>query len=59
VKFLRQKHGIRAAPPPDRDSDLFTIEQTAHELGVTHTTIYPWLRPRSVGSGDWGRSRVG
>jgi DNA invertase Pin-like site-specific DNA recombinase len=44
VKFLRQKHGIRAAPAPDRDSGLFTIEQAAAELGVNHTTIYRWLR---------------
>jgi len=44
VKFLRQKHGIRAAPPPDPDSGLFTIEQAAAELGVNHTTIYRWLR---------------
>ena len=44
VKFVRQKHGIRAAPPPDPDSGLFTIEQAAAELGVNHTTIYRWLR---------------
>jgi excisionase family DNA binding protein len=44
VKFLRQKHGIRAAPSPDPDSGLFTIEQAAAELGVNHTTIYRWLR---------------
>ncbi|MGO9898783.1 MAG: helix-turn-helix domain-containing protein [Solirubrobacteraceae bacterium] len=44
VKFLRQKHGIRAAPPPDTDSDLGTIEQAASKLGVNHTTIYRWLR---------------
>ena len=44
VKLLRQKHGIPAAPPPDPDSDLFTIEQAARELGVNHTTIYRWLR---------------
>jgi DNA invertase Pin-like site-specific DNA recombinase/predicted DNA-binding transcriptional regulator AlpA len=44
VKFLRQKHGIRAAPPPDPKRDLFTIEQAASELGVNHTTIYRWLR---------------
>ena len=44
VKFLRQKHGILAAPPSDLDSDLFTIEQGARELGVNHTTIYRWLR---------------
>ena len=44
VKFVRQKHGIRAAPEPDPDSDLYTIEQAAKELGVTTTTIYRWLR---------------
>ncbi|MGH3632215.1 MAG: recombinase family protein, partial [Sciscionella sp.] len=44
VKFLRQKHGIRAAPPPNPDSDLHTIQQAARELGVNHTTIYRWLR---------------
>ena len=44
VKFLRQKHGIRAAPAPDTDSDLCTIEQAASKLGVNHTTIYRWLR---------------
>jgi excisionase family DNA binding protein len=44
VKFLRQKHGIRAAPPPDTESNLFTIAQAASELGVNHTTIYRWLR---------------
>jgi excisionase family DNA binding protein len=44
VKFLRQKHGIRAAPPPNPDSGLFTIDQAARELGVNHTTIYRWLR---------------
>jgi DNA invertase Pin-like site-specific DNA recombinase len=45
VKHVRQKHGIRAAaPPPDTDSDLCTIEQAASKLGVNHTTIYRWLR---------------
>ena len=44
VKFVRHKHGIRAAPAPDPDSDLYTIEQAAKELGVTTTTIYRWLR---------------
>ena len=43
---LRVKHGIPAAPPPDPDSDLFTIEQAADELGVAHTTIYRWLQRR-------------
>ena len=44
VKHVRQKHGIRAAPAPDTDSDLCTIEQAASKLGVNHTTIYRWLR---------------
>jgi excisionase family DNA binding protein len=44
VKHVRQKHGIRAAPPPDPKSNLYTIEQAAKELGVNHTTIYRWLR---------------
>jgi len=44
VKHVRQKHGIRAAPPLDTDSELCTIEQAAHQLGVNHTTIYRWLR---------------
>ena len=44
VKHVRQKHGIPAAPPPDTDSDLCTIEQAASKLGVNHTTIYRWLR---------------
>ena len=44
VKFVRQKHGIRAAPAPDPDSDLYTIQQAAAELGVTTPTVYRWLR---------------
>lgn len=36
--------GSLAPAPPDPDSDLFTIEQTAELLGVAHTTIYRWLR---------------
>jgi DNA invertase Pin-like site-specific DNA recombinase len=43
VKHVRQKHAIPAAPPPDPDSDLFTIRQAAAELGVTPPTIYRWL----------------
>ena len=43
VKHVRQKHGIPAAPPPDPDSDLFTIRQAAAALGVTPPTIYRWL----------------
>jgi excisionase family DNA binding protein len=44
VKRVRQQHRIPAAPPPDPDSELLTIEKAASELGVTHTTIYRWLR---------------
>ncbi len=44
VAYVRKKHAIDAAPPPDADSDLFTIDQAARELGVTATTIYRWLR---------------
>jgi excisionase family DNA binding protein len=44
VKHVRQKHGIPAAPAPDPDSDLYTIQQAASQLGVTITTIYRWLR---------------
>jgi excisionase family DNA binding protein len=44
VASLRVKHAIPAAPPPDPDSGLFTVEQAAGELGVAQTTIYRWLR---------------
>jgi excisionase family DNA binding protein len=44
VAHVRKKNKIPAAPPPDPDSGLFTIDQAADELGVTHTTIYRWLR---------------
>jgi excisionase family DNA binding protein len=44
VAYLRVKHGIPAAPPPDPASDLFTVEQAAGELGVAETTIYRWLK---------------
>ncbi len=44
VAYLRTKHGIPAAPPPDPSSDLFTVEQATIELGVAQTTIYRWLR---------------
>jgi len=44
VRFIRQKHGIPAAPAPDPGSDLYTIQQVAEQLGVTITTIYRWLR---------------
>jgi excisionase family DNA binding protein len=44
VASLRTKHGIPAAPPPDPDGGLFTVEQAAIELGVAQTTVYRWLR---------------
>jgi DNA invertase Pin-like site-specific DNA recombinase len=44
VKHVRQQNGIPAAPPPDPDRGIFTIEQAATELGVAETTIYRWLR---------------
>ena len=44
VKHVRQRNQIPTAPPPDPASDLFTIEQAAIQLGVTHGTIYRWLK---------------
>jgi DNA invertase Pin-like site-specific DNA recombinase len=44
VKHVRQQNSIAAAPPPDPESGIFTIDQAATELGVTATTIYRWLR---------------
>jgi DNA invertase Pin-like site-specific DNA recombinase len=44
VKHVRQQNGIPAAPPPEPESGIFTIEQAASELGVAGTTIYRWLR---------------
>jgi DNA invertase Pin-like site-specific DNA recombinase len=38
VKWVRQQNGIPAAPPPDPESGIFTIEQAATELGVAQTT---------------------
>jgi excisionase family DNA binding protein len=43
VLHVRGKHQIPAAPPPDPDSDLYTIDQAAEQLGVANTTIYRWL----------------
>ena len=40
VLNVRRTHGIPAAPPPDPDSGLYTIAQTAEQLGVANTTIY-------------------
>ena len=44
VKYVRQQHGIPAAPPPDPDNGLVTIEQAATQLGVSNATVYRWLR---------------
>ncbi|MCA1677504.1 MAG: recombinase family protein, partial [Actinobacteria bacterium] len=44
VRHVRHQHAIPAAPPPDPASDLFSIDQAADQLGVTHTTVYRWLR---------------
>jgi DNA invertase Pin-like site-specific DNA recombinase len=44
VQGARFRAGIPAAPPPDPDSDLVTIQQAAAELGVTVFTIRRWLQ---------------
>ena len=44
VKAARQHAGIPAAPPPDDDSEVVTIEQAATELGVSTFTVRRWLR---------------
>jgi hypothetical protein len=44
VKAARQRAGIPAAPPPDPESNLATIQQAASELGVSLFTIRRWLR---------------
>lgn len=44
VQSTRQRAGIRAAPPPDPDSQTVTIEQAATELNVSTSTIRRWLR---------------
>ena len=44
VQGARFRAGIPAAPPPDPDSDLVTIQQAATELGVTVFTIRRWLQ---------------
>jgi excisionase family DNA binding protein len=44
VKAARQRAGIPAAPPPDPDGELLTIEQAAAELGISTFTVRRWLR---------------
>jgi DNA invertase Pin-like site-specific DNA recombinase len=44
VRAARQRAGIPAAPPPDPNSELVTINQAATELGVSLFTIRRWLK---------------
>lgn len=44
VQAARFRAGIPAAPPPDPDSAVVTIQQAAAELGVTVFTIRRWLQ---------------
>jgi excisionase family DNA binding protein len=44
VKGIRQRAGIPAAPPPDPDGKVMTIQQAAAELSVSTATIYRWLK---------------
>ena len=44
VHSVRSRYDIPAAQPPDPDSELLTIQQTADELGVSMFTIRRWLR---------------
>ncbi len=44
VKGTRQRAGIAAAPPPDPNGEIVTIEHAASELGVSTSTIRRWLR---------------
>jgi DNA invertase Pin-like site-specific DNA recombinase len=43
VRYLRNKHAIPAAPPPDPGGDIVSIAQAADQLGVATTTIRRWL----------------
>jgi excisionase family DNA binding protein len=44
VGAARQRAGIPAAPPPDPNSELVTIDQAAAELEVSTATVRRWLR---------------
>ena len=44
VQGARFRGGIPAAPPPDPDSKLVTIQTAAAQLGVSTFTIRRWLR---------------
>jgi excisionase family DNA binding protein len=43
VRGIRQRAGIPVAPPIDADSKSVTIQQAAHELGLSAATIRRWL----------------
>src|SRR5436309_2491182 len=43
VQGARFRADIPAAPPPDPNSELVTIQRAAAELGVSHFTIRRWL----------------
>jgi len=43
VRSARQRAGISAAPPPDPDSDVVTIEEAATQLEVSTATVRRWL----------------
>ena len=43
VHSVRRKHGIPAAPPPDPNSDLYTVAQACEQLGVSNRTINRWV----------------
>lgn len=44
MRAARQRAGIPAAPAPDPDSEVVTIEQAAGELSVSTFTVRRWLR---------------
>jgi excisionase family DNA binding protein len=44
VRAARQRAGIPAAPPPDPDAEVLTIERAAAELEVSRATVRRWLR---------------
>ncbi len=43
VRGIRRHAGIPAAPPPDPNSELLSIERAAEELGVSVHTIRRWI----------------
>jgi DNA invertase Pin-like site-specific DNA recombinase len=43
VKHVRQRHAIPAAPPPDPERKIVTIQEAARELAVSTATIRRWL----------------